>query len=125
MSVKRSRCDEINECNNYMKRLKVTNKLLPSIENVIYKPDKQIINKIKESENELNNKINLIEKSVSSRLDNLDSNINLIEKSVSSRLDNLDSKIHNINTKLDRLINLVSNSLFDKPSYNYQSDYIS
>ena len=105
MSVKRNRNDEISECDNYMKRLKVSTSI--PIKEVIYSPsNKEIINNIKESENSLNVKIKII------------------EESVENRLNHIDNEITNINTKLDKLINIITNSFFEKPSYNYQSNYV-
>ena len=74
MSIKRNRSDSIHECDNYMKKLKLSSQ--SPIKKVNDEPNKEtikevnkeIIDNIKESEKSLNVKIKIIEDSVENRL---------------------------------------------------------
>lgn len=105
MSIKRNHNDSLNECETYMKRMKLSHK--SPIKKVNNDPNKEIIDNIKESEKSLHIKIKTI------------------EDSVTNRLNHLDTEVKNINEKLDQLINIVTNSFFEKPLYNHQNTYVS
>lgn len=109
MSIKRNSSSTIQDCDIYMKKLKLShNSPIKKVNKEKTKePNKEIIDNIKNSENSLNIKIKII------------------EDSVENRLNHIDNEIKNINTKLDKLLNIVTNAFFEKPAFNHQSNYVS